>query len=91
MKLKELQKSKTVTLFFLPEFCQKMRGKWGRKVENLVQKWSSGTPGRSVRRNSGDVFRYGGCKEKEVPVRNGQLCADRFQECKMEIAERRLQ
>jgi len=33
LKMKELQKSKSVTLFFLPEFCQKMREKWGRGVE----------------------------------------------------------
>jgi hypothetical protein len=29
--------SKIVTLFFLPEFCQKMREKWSKSVENPVQ------------------------------------------------------
>jgi len=30
--MKELQKSKSVTLFFLPDFCQKMGEIWGKGV-----------------------------------------------------------
>jgi hypothetical protein len=33
LRIKELQKSKSVTLFFLPDFCQKMKEKWGKGVE----------------------------------------------------------
>ena len=35
LRIKELQKSKSVTLFFLPDFCQKMEEKWGKGVEIL--------------------------------------------------------